>query len=389
MNAPLSTANPVEAARQLAPLIRAAADEIEATRQLPQPVFEAIADARLFLMGVPRVLGGLELELPLYVQVIEALAKADASTAWAVNQGSTFAMFSAFMDPKAARDIWTDRPRSVVSNSPAPSAKAIVVPGGFRVTGKQGFSTGCMHASWVAAHAQVIENGEVRQRNGKPEIRYCIVPKTQAQLHDTWKTRGMRGTGTHHFEVKDVFVPEDHTVLTSRDTLVTDGPRYRIPQTLTFASGDGTVALAVARSCLEAFFEIAGSKSPRYMTGLLRDQSLTQMTVGQAEAALTSAQLYLTHAVTTIWKDACDNGNPGMESRVTLRLAATHAIRVGGQVVESIYNDCGGSAIFEGDLIQRHFQDIHVITQHTQGRRAYYEMVGKHYLGLPIDEARL
>jgi indole-3-acetate monooxygenase len=58
-------------------------------------------------------------------------------------------------------------------------------------------------------------------------------------------------------------------------------------------------------------------------------------------------------------------------------------------VVESIYNDCGGSAIFEGDLIQRHFQDIHVITQHVQGRRAFYEMVGKYHLGLPVDEARL
>jgi indole-3-acetate monooxygenase len=306
-----------------------------------------------------------------------------------VNQGSTYGMFAAFMDPKAARDIWTDRPRSVVSNSPAPSAQAVVAPGGFRVTGKQGFSTGCMHASWVAAHAQVMENGAVRQRNGKPEIRYCILPKTQAQLHDTWKTRGMRGTGTHTFEVKDVFVPEDHTVLTSRDTLVSDGPRYRIPQTLTFAAGDGITALAVARSCLEAFFELAGAKAPRYMTGLLRDQSMTQVTVGQAEAALTSARLYLMDAVTGIWDDACKNGTSGMETRVALRLAGTHAIRVAAQVVESIYSDCGGSAIFEGNLIQRHFQDIHVITQHTQGRRAYYEMVGKYHLGLAVDEARL
>jgi alkylation response protein AidB-like acyl-CoA dehydrogenase len=245
-----------------------------------------------------------------------------------------------------------------------------------------------MHASWVASHAQVIENGEVRQRKGKPEIRYCIIPKTQAQLHDTWKTRGMRGTGTHTFEVKDVFVPENHTVLTSRDTLVCDGPRYRIPQTLTFACGDGITALAVARSCLEAFFELAGGKAPRYMTGLLRDQSLTQLTVGQAEAALTSARLYLMDSVNNIWEDAV-RGAPSLERRVALRLAGTHAIRVGAQVVESIYADCGGSAIFEGDIIQRHFQDIHVITQHVQGRRAYYEMVGKYHLGMPVDETRL
>ncbi len=389
MNAPTLTANPLETARRLGPQIRAAADEIEVTRELPRPVFEAIADAGLFLMAVPRALGGLELDLPLQVQVVEELGKADASTAWAVNQGCTFAMFSAFMKPEAARAIWIDKPRSVVSNSPMPSAQAVVAPGGFRVTAKQGFSTGCMHASWVAAHAQVIENGEVRKRNGKPEIRYCMVPKTEAQLHDTWRTRGMRGTGTHTFEVKDVFVPEDHTVLTSRDTLVTDGPRYRVPQTLTFAAGDGIVALAVARSCLEAFFELAGAKAPRHMTGLLRDQAISQSTVGQAEALISSGRAYLMETVVNIWDEAVRTGNSSMEKRVALRLAATHAIRVAAQAVEGIYTDCGGSAIFEGNLIQRHFQDIHVITQHLQGRRAFYEMVGKHHLGLPIDESRL
>ena len=392
MNAPLTPSaisGPLDAARQLAPQIRAAADQIDATRELPRPLFEALADAGLFLMGVPRALGGLELDLPLYVQVIEELGKADASTAWAVNQGATFAMFAAFMQPDAARAIWTDKPRSVASNSPAPTAQAVVAPGGFRVTGKQGFSTGCMHASWVAAHAQVMENGAVRQRNGKPEIRYCLIPKTEAQLHDTWRTRGMRGTGTHTFEVKDVFVPEDHTVLTSRDTLITDGPRYRIPQTLTFASGDGITALAVARSCLEAFFELAGAKAPRHLTGLLRDQATSQFTVGQAEALIGSARAYLMDGVSNIWNEAKQTGAVSMEKRVALRLAGTHAIRVAAQVVESIYSDCGGSAIFEGNLIQRHFQDIHVITQHLQGRRAYYEMVGKYHLGLPIDENRL
>ena len=342
-----------------------------------------------FLMGVPRAVGGHEVDLPSYVQVIEALGSADASTAWAVNQGATFAMFAAFMKPEAAREIWIDVPRSVVSNSPAPSAQAVVVPGGFRVTGRQGFSTGCRHASWVAAHAQVMENGAVRQRNGKPEVRYCFVPKAQAELHDTWRTRGMRGTGTHHFEVKDVFVPEDHTVLTSRDTLTNDGARYRIPQTLCFAAGDGIVALAIARSCLNAFFELAGAKEPRYLTGLLRDQAISQFTVGHSEALISSARAYLMEAVTNIWNEVAQTGQSSMERRVALRLAGTHAIRVGAQVVEGIYSDCGGTAIFEGNLIQRHFQDIHVITQHTQGRRAYYEMVGKYHLGLQIDEGRM
>src|SRR5215468_5272099 len=191
--------SPLDVARKLAPQIRSCADEIEATRELPRPLFEALADAGLFHLALPRSLGCPELDLPSYVQVIEELGKADASTAWMVNQGAIYATYAARMPREVARAIWIDPPRAVVANTPAPSAKAVVVPGGYRVTGRQGFSTGCRHATWVAAHAQVIENGEVRLDRGEPEMRYLYVPVGEAELLDTWHVRGMRGTGTHHF----------------------------------------------------------------------------------------------------------------------------------------------------------------------------------------------
>lgn len=394
MNVPLTSASPttacpLDAARTLAPLIRASADEIEKTRELPRTLFEAIADAGLFLMGVPREVGGLETDLPLHVRVVEEIGKADASTAWAVNQGATFGSFAAYMGRDAARAIWIETPRSVVSNSPAPTAQAVAVPGGFRVTGKQGFSTGCRHASWIAAHTQVFENGAVRQINGKPEVRYCFVPKAEVQLHDTWHTRGMRGTGTHNFEVKEVFVPESRTVVTGDMPRISGGTRYCIRQTLAFVAGDGAIALGVARSFLDAFYELAGGKAPRHLTGLLRDQGISQFSAGQAEAAHRSGRAFLMEAVAAIWDEAQQTGAVSMNQRVNLRLAGTHAIRLAAQIIESVYPLCGASAISEGNLIQRHFQDIHVITQHMQGRLAYYEMVGRHHMGLSIDEGRL
>ena len=384
-----TTLSPLEAARQLAPTIREHADRIDAMRELPRPLFEALADAGLFHIAVPREIGGTELDYPIYVQVIEEIGRADASTGWAVNQGATFATFSARMRPDVARAIWIDTPRSVVSNTPGATAQAVVVPGGYRVTGRQGFSTGCRHASWVAAHAQIIEDGAVRQRNGTPEARYLLVPIEQAELLDTWHTRGMRGTGTHHFAVNDVFVPEERTVFARGAPQLSGGPRYLLPLTLAFAGGDAAVALGVARSCLDAFFELAGAKTPRYVQGLLREQPLVQFNVGQAEAALRSGRAFLIEAVGEIWDDATSRGAIGLERRATLRLATTHAIRLAAQIVESIYSACGATAAFEGNLIQRHFQDIHVITQHLQGRLSHYELVGQHWLGLPIDETRL
>ena len=381
--------SPLDAARKLVPQIRSCAEEIEAQRELPRPLFEALADAGLFHLAVPRALGGAELDLPTYVEVIEEIGKADASTGWCVNQGAVFATYAARMPRDVARSIWIDTPRSVVANTPGATAQAVVVPGGYRVTGRQGFSTGCRHAAWLAAHAQIVENGQTRLENGQPETRYLFVPAAEAQLLDTWRVRGMRGTGTHHFAVSDVFVPAERTVLSATAPLLETGPLYRIPRTLLFASGDAAVALGVARTCLATFFELAGAKTPRAMQALLRDQSMIQVAVGQAEAHLRSGRAFLTEAVREIWTAVSSTGTISLDQRAALRLATTHAIRLAVQVVDTVYNAAGATAIFEDNPLQRHFQDIHVISQHLQGRLSHYELVGRHWLGLPVDETRL
>src|SRR2546428_688461 len=285
--------SPVDAAGKLVPLIRSCADQIDAARELPRSLFEALADAGMFHLAFPRSLGGAELDLPTYVEVIEEIGKADASTGWIVNQNSIFATYAARMPRDVARAIWVDTPRAVVANTPAPTAKAIVVPGGYRVTGRQGFSTGCRHASWVASHAQIIENGQPRLENGQPLSLYLFVPVAQAELLDTWRVRGMPGTGPHPFPVNDAFVPA----------------------------------------------EPAGAVS--------------------------------------------------LDHRAAMRLAATHSIRLAAQIVDTAYNAAGATAIYEDHPLQRHFQDVHVITQHLQGRLSHYELVGRHWLGLPVDETRL
>jgi len=379
---------PLDAARKLAPQIRAAADEADAIREIPRPLFEAIFDAGLIHMALPRSIGGGELDLPTYVQVIEELGKADASTGWVVNQLAIFGTYASRMPREVARAIWIDTPRGCVGNTPAATAKDVVVPGGYRVTGRQGFSTGSRNAAWVAAHCQVIENGQVRLENGAPETRYLFVPVAEAELVDTWKVRGMRGTGTHHFAVNDVFVPAERTVLSATAPLREPGPLYKIPRTLCFASGDAAVALGMARSCLTTFMDLAGAKTPRTMQALLKDQSMIQVNVGQAEAALRTGRAFLMEAVREIW-NAATNDAVTLDERANLRLATTHGIRLAAQVIDTVYNAAGATAAYEDNLIQRHFQDIHVITQHLQGRLAHYELVGRYWLGLGIDQARL
>ncbi len=383
------TVSPLDAARKLVPLIQSCADEIDAERELPRSLFEALADAGLFQLALPRSLGGPELDVPTYVRVIEELGRADASTAWIVNQGAIFATYAARMPHAVARSIWIDTPRSVVANTPAPTAQAVVVPGGYRVTGRQGFSTGCRHAAWLAAHAQIVENGQPRLDGPHPETRYFFVPVGEGELLDTWHVRGMRGTGTHHFAVSDVFVPEERTVLSATAPLVETGPLYRIPRTLLFASGDAAVALGVARTSLATFYELASAKTPRAMHAPLRDQPMIQADIGRAEARLRSGRAFLHETVREIWADVSSSGTISLDQRAALRLATTHAIRLAVQVVDTLYHAAGVTAVYDGHLLQRYFQDIHVISQHLQSRLSHYELVGRHWLGLKVDETRL
>ena len=109
------TGSALDAARKLARMIRSCADQIEADRELPRPLFEALADAGLFLLALPRALGGVEIDLPTYVQVLEEIGKAHASTGWIVNQCAIFATYAARMPRDVAHLIWIDTPRSIVA----------------------------------------------------------------------------------------------------------------------------------------------------------------------------------------------------------------------------------------------------------------------------------
>src|SRR5215471_20099987 len=148
----------LQKARELAPTLAAASDEIEERRQLPEPVVEALIEGGFFRLLLPRSLGGAELDPLTYVQVLGEIARADPSTAWSLGQNSGCSMIAPYLDPAVAREIFGPR-RGILAWGPElPGAgRGIVVPGGIRVTGRWGFATGSRHATWLGAHVPVFE----------------------------------------------------------------------------------------------------------------------------------------------------------------------------------------------------------------------------------------
>ena len=368
-------------ARELTPRIAAVSDDINRERELPEELFTELADKGFFRLLVPRSLGGEEIDYLEHLSIVQTFAEADGSTAWCINQNNVFATVSAKMPEPLAREIW-GAPRAVVANGPPTNASAAPISGGYRLTGRWNFSSGCRHATWMAAVAPVKRpNRDNNPSSGKGEDRMLIMPKEEVTLVDVWQVSGLRGTGTFSFEVKEVFVPSERTFNPS-DTPREEGPLYVMPMLLLFASGFACTALGVARSALDAAIELAGGKRPRLDRDLLRDKSIVQREIGKAEAIWGSARAFLLETAAAAWESACQVHALTLEERIRLRLASTHAIRMAAAVVDIAYEVCGSDAIFENNPIQRRFQDAHVITQQIQGRMAHYDTAGQFFLGL-------
>jgi len=192
----------LERAREITPMLAAAADEIEERRELPERVVEALIERGFFRMLLPRSLGGAELDPLTYVQVLEEIAKADPSTAWCLGQNSGCSMTAPYLDPAVAREIFGP-PRGILAWGPElPGAgRGVAVEGGIRVTGRWGFATGSRHATWLGAHVPIFEpDGTPRLNpNGRPFVPTVLFPKSSAEIIDNWQVIGLRGTGSDSY----------------------------------------------------------------------------------------------------------------------------------------------------------------------------------------------
>ena len=275
----------VERARELAPALAAAGDEIEAGRELPERLVEALIEGGFFRMLLPRSLGGAELHPLTYVQVLEEIAKAEPSTAWCLGQNSGCSMSAPYLDPAVAREVFGP-PRGILAWGPElPGAgRGVAVEGGIRVTGRWGFATGSRHASWLGAHVPVFEqDGAPRLNpNGRPFVRTVLFPKASAEIIDNWQVIGLRGTGSDSYRVDNLFVPQKYTC--SRDNEAErrePGLLYRFTSGMIYAASFSNISLGIARGALEAFIELARDKIPRGARKTLRENHVIQSEVAQ------------------------------------------------------------------------------------------------------------
>ena len=374
-------------ARALQPLIAEAAPRIETERTLDDAVVAALHEAGLFRMMMPRWLGGGEAPPSVFVQVIEAIARADASTAWCLCQMDVCSLASVYLDRDAARHVFGDK-RAVLAWGSTTDAKAVRVPGGYRVSGSWEFGSGCHHATWLGGHIPLVDpdGTPCLDDDGQPLDRTMLFPKSAARIADVWRVIGLRGTGSDLYTLDDHFIPEEYTITSLFRW--PDAPRlklavpYRFGGSSLYASGFACVALGNARGMLDGFIELSQRKVPRWGKNPLADNMIVQVAVAECDTKLESARVYLVQNLREVEAAALRRGAPTMDERMKIRAAGTYALRLATGVVNQLYEMAGTTAIFDGNPFERRFRDAHTISQHAQGRISHMETVGKHLLGI-------
>jgi len=367
----------IERARALAPLIAREADEIERTRRLTQPVVSALIENGLYRVLLPQSTGGTEAPPEIFMQMLEEVAKADASTAWCLGQCSVCAMTAAYLDPDAAHEIFA-QPTDILAWG-AISGEVQAVPGGYRATGRWNFASGSRQASWLGAHVQVVEADGSRRRkpNGALEIRTILFPVASATMYDVWDVIGLNGTGTDSYSVDNLFVPEKFAALRDDPVAVREkGPLYRLTTNQVFGLGFAAVSVGVARATLDAAVDMARGKTPAGLKAM-RENNAVQGAIGRTEGSLRAARAYLYATAGEVWRDLTHTGTVTDNHRAALRLASTWTIHQAASVVDAAYHMAGATAVFRANKFERRFRDMHAIAQQIQARDTHYEDVGK------------
>ncbi|MEQ9642180.1 MAG: acyl-CoA dehydrogenase family protein [Alphaproteobacteria bacterium] len=386
--ASLSPDDWIARARSVAPILEANGARIDADRELPPEVKEALYDARLFRLLMPTWLDGGELDLMTFSKVMEIIATADASTAWCIGQNSGVTMSAAYLDRGPATEIFGPREAAAAWGAGA-AGKAEVVDGGFKVTGTWRFASNLRNATWLGGHCRVYENGEIwKDPDGQPTERSAFFKREIAEIDDNWYVMGLRGTGSDTYSVTDLFVPAKHVIARDYfDTCREPGTLYKFTTTLAFGAGFGGVALGVARSLLNPLRELAMDKKPRGAAAVLCEDPNFQNLLARMEARWGAARAYLDQAIANAWASVEASGELDIDNRVKLRLAVTYSITEATEISVDCYRAAGATAIFDKGPFERRFRDANAISQQLQGRASHFTTVGRYMLGLDVDTA--
>jgi alkylation response protein AidB-like acyl-CoA dehydrogenase len=353
-------------ARAIAPLVDAEADAGELATTTTPAVVQALADAELFWALVPRELGGLEVDIETALAVFETLAYADGSTGWSAMANITSSCFAAiYTGADAATAMFAAGDRGIHAGMLGPVGSARRVDGGYRVTGRYQFGSGCAHASFIGAGTVEVDDdgNQLTSESGLPAMRVVLIPRAEIDFRGNWDVLGLAATGSYDYAVDDVFVPEAFSFPLLEPVQHRGGDAFRLGLFSITASGHAGFALGVGRRALDEITTLATTRVRMAGFTTVGSEQLFQYELAQHDLALRAARALVYDALRDADVEARSETGPGMVAPSRLRAATTYATHVATDAARFAYSWAGSAGLRPGAL-QRCLRDLLAGSQH-------------------------
>jgi alkylation response protein AidB-like acyl-CoA dehydrogenase len=373
----------IAALRGLAPKIAARSKEIEDGRRVPGDIATGLRKLGLFRTLLPRSLGGLELTAPDAVQMLEILAAADSSVGWVAMIGVTSQIFCTRAPLAMLERIYRDDPDALLVGVGTPAGQAELIDGGYRVSGRWPFGSGCQNAQWIAGLCVIVQDGQPVMTEHGPQTKCVILPADRWRIEETWQASGLTGTGSHHVVLDNVEVPAAETFDLFGGKSAVAGPLASDVMSFN-ASFHAAVAVGIAAGAMADLVAMANSgRRQLFAATELKDSPVFQHEIGRLDAELRAARALTRIQVEEQWSralagtlDSKADLAEGLQGSAWVHAACTN-------VVSGCYTLGGSSSIMNASALQRRLRDIHAARQHFFAQERFYGAAGKNALGFP------
>jgi alkylation response protein AidB-like acyl-CoA dehydrogenase len=353
----------LQAVRQLAPSIFDRAGEIETGRRVPVDLLDSLRAAGCFRLVRPATHGGLEASVEDAMRALESLARADASVAWTVMIGAGSWIDLAHLPRGTFDALYATNPDAITAGVFNPTGSIAPVDGGYQVSGRWSFASGCQHADVIFGNA--IE-GFV---DGMPQLRGAVFAPVEVVIEDTWSVSGLCGTGSHHFHVDGAVVPAERTYAPMNGEPCVDALIVRLPPPAIFSLVMASVALGIAQGALDDITVLASDKVPLLSPVALGGNPLFQCELATSDTDVRAARSLLYEEAGRVWAAAATGDPLTMEHRAQVRASAVWTVERATSVVTAAYRAGGGTSLYSDCPLQRRLRDIHALAQHFIVRR--------------------
>ncbi len=380
----------VQAAAALQPALRDYHDEIEREQRLPKALVEQLRAAGFYKMVIPRALGGLQVDPLTYLRVVELLAEGAGSVGWNLANNSIGQLVTLGLPDEGVHEIYSRGADTIIAGTAVPGGgQAAPVAGGYRVSGRWQFGSGCQESAWMLGSFQILDDGQPRRRPDGGSLYWRgVFPRTEAEIvPGSWDVAGLRGTGSFDWTVENVFLPERRTMPQVGIPLDNQWERwpgitYALPVQCWVGPHHSAVITGIARAGIDALIELAVEKTPRGRTGMLCENPQVQDAVGRADAILNAGRAYRSAQIAELWATVAAGKDTTLEQRARCRLASIYAGDSAREAMDLVYRHGGSTSFKRASRLAECWRDLHVVGQTVTIAPEWYPIGGRVYLGM-------